>query len=209
MDLDEIKLYLPQYLSEDKLTELRKELRRFGSGNDSWKYFTDRLKSEPTLFQGDGTVAVVCSLPDTRIQDAPVLLLSNTCDMALENPRLNPSRIMYAPILNLEKYIERLYASGVDEERINNHITDIKNQQISQIFYLPTSVLGSEGNAVSGHDSIVFFDRTMSIALTPKNVEDMLSSRLFTLSNYGFYLLLLKLSYHFTRIQEKVDRSAI
>jgi hypothetical protein len=30
---------------------------------------------------------------------------------------------------------------------------------------------------------------------------------LFTLSNFGFYLYLLKLSIHFTRIQEKIDRS--
>lgn len=209
MDLEEIKLYLPQYLSEDKLTELKMELRKFGSDNDSGRYFTDRLKSEPNLFQGDGTIAPVCNLPDTEVREARVLLLSNTCDMALENTRLNPCRIMYAPILNLEKYIEMLHAKGVDEKRINSHVTDIKNQQISQIFYLPTSVLGNERNSIGGHDSIVLFDRTMSIALTQRNVESMIGSRVFTLSNYGFYVLLLKLSYHFTRIQEKVDRSII
>lgn len=202
MDTEDIKLYLPQYLSEDGMAALKKELKQFGSGHDSGAYFTTRLKDEPFLFQGDGVMAPICNLPDTRVQDAPVILLSNTCDMDISNARLNPCRIMYAPILNLEKYVEALQRSGVSEDRIKSHVADIKNQQISQILYLPTEPFFN-------HDSIVMFDRGMSIALTQENIDKMLKSRFFTLSNYGFYLFLLKISYHFTRIQEKVDRSIL
>ncbi len=130
------------------------------------------------------------------------MLLSNTCDMDINNKRLYPCRIMYAPILNLDKYIKSLKDKGISETRIISHVTDIKRQLISQIMYLPTK-------SIFDHDSIVMFDRGMSIALSPKNIAEMLSSRMFTLSNYGFYLFLLKISYHFTRIQENVDRSVV
>ncbi len=201
MDLgDDIKLYLPQYLSEDNLVDLKKQLKAFGEGHDSGEYFTTRLKNEPYLFQGDGVKSIMINMPDVAVQaDRPVLILSNTCDMDLNNARLNPCRIMYAPILNLDKYIAMLVANKVSEERIDNHIKDIKNQVISQILFLPTSVFG-------GADSIVLFDRAISVPLTQEYVDDMLGTRTFSLSNYGFYLLLLKLSYHFTRIQEKVNR---
>ena len=36
--------------------------------------------------------------------------------------------------------------------------------------------------------------------------EELNSKRLFSLSDYGFYMLLFKLSVHFSRIQEKVNR---
>lgn len=142
------------------------------------------------------------NIPNPEVkEDIPVILLSNTCDMDIENKRLNPCRIMYAPILNLDKYISTLEKNGVSLERINNHVTDIKNQTISQILYLPTAI-------IYGHDSIVMFDRTISMPISADNIKKMIGSRFFTLSNYGFYLLLLKLSYHFTRVQEKVDRTA-
>lgn len=202
MDLNDIELYLPRYLSEDNMTALKNELIQFGNDKDSGAYFTTRLKDQPYLYQGDGVIAPVCNLPDPKVQNAPVILLSNTCDMDINNKRLNPCRIMYAPILNLDKYIKALKNNGISEERIKNHVTDIKRQLISQILYLPTK-------AIFDHDSIVMFDRGMSIALSSKNITEMLASRMFTLSNYGFYLFLLKISYHFTRIQEKVDRAVV
>lgn len=203
MDLEkDLRLYLPQYLSEDNLVELRKQLKAFGEGHDTGEYFTSRLKEEPFLFQGDGVKSIMCNLPDPTLkEDVPVLLLSNTCDMDINNKRLNQCRIMYSPILNLDKYIAVLERKGLSTNQISNHLKEIKNQAISQILYLPTAILW-------GHDSIVMFDRTISIPLSKESIEKMIYTRSFSLSNYGFYLLLLKLSYHFTRIQEKVDRSA-
>ena len=202
MDLgDDIRLYLPQYLSEDKLETLKRQLKAFGEGHDTGEYFTEKLKQEACLFQGDGVSALMCNLPDTNLRHAPVMLLSNTCDMDMRNVRLNPCRLMYAPILNLEKYVAVLGKRGFSQARIDNHVADIKAQIVSQILYLPTAILW-------GHDSIVLFDRAISLPLTKENLDECIRTRSFSLSNYGFYLLLLKLSYHFTRIQEKVDRSA-
>lgn len=197
--LEDLNLYLPKYLSADNLVELKKQLRAWGEGHDPGEFFTTKLKKEPFLFQGDGTNALIGNFPDPKIQEGKVLLLSNTCDMDPANIRLNPSRIMYAPILNLDKYIESLTKKEISDEKIHNHIQDLKSQTISQIFYLPTYHLW-------GHDSIVLFDRAISIHLSSDHVRNMVDARHFTLSNFGFYLLVLKLSYHFSRIQEKVDR---
>ena len=197
---DDIKLYLPQYLSEDGMKALKRDLRHFSEGHDSGEYFTNRLKNEPYLLQGDLTKSLYCNLPDPRLGQVPVILLSNTCDMDLDNIRLNPCRIMFAPIINLNKYRLLLENNNVKPSIIDSHIADIKNQVVSQIFYLPTEILW-------GYDSIVMFDRIISLPLTKDNINQLIADRSATLSNYGFYLLLLKLSYHFTRIQEKVDRS--
>lgn len=202
MELEEnIKLYLPQYLSEDKLISLKKELKNLGNGYDSGKYFTTFLKSDPNLFQGDCVKAQVWNLPDIESREENVILLSNTCDMDISNPRLNQCRVMYAPIFNLEKYRQKLIEKKFEKNKIDNHIKDIKNQLVSQILYLPTK-------SILKYDSFVLFDRTISIPLTSEIVANCTKTRKFSLSNYGFYLFLLKLSYHFTRIQEHVDRDA-
>ncbi|WP_314663205.1 hypothetical protein [Prevotella aurantiaca] len=202
MELEEnIKRYLPQYLSEDKLTSLKKELKNFGNGYDSGKYFTNILNSAPNLFQGDCVKAQVWNLPDIKSSVEYVILLSNTCDMDISNLRLNQCRVMYAPIFNLEKYRQKLIEKKFEKNKIDNHIKDIKNQLVSQILYLPTKL-------ILGYDSFVLFDRTISIPLTSEIVANCTETRKVSLSNYGFYLFLLKLSYHFTRIQEHVDRDA-
>lgn len=202
MELEEnIKLYLPQYLSEDKLISLKKELKNFGNRRDSGKYFTTFLKSDSNLFQGDCVKAQVWNLPDIESREENVILLSNTCDMDISNQRLNQCRVMYAPIFNLEKYRQKLLEKKFEKNKIDNHIKDIKNQLVSQILYLPTK-------SILGYDSFVLFDRTISIPLTSEIVANCTKTRKVSLSNYGFYLFLLKLSYHFTRIQEHVDRDA-
>mgnify|MGYP006347031977 CR=1 FL=1 len=56
-------------------------------------------------------------------------------------------------------------------------------------------------------DGIIFFDRVISIPLSNQRTEEFVQNRIFTLSNFGFYLFLLKISYHFTRVKERIDRN--
>lgn len=55
--------------------------------------------------------------------------------------------------------------------------------------------------------ALSFFDRAISLPLTEDIVKNMCGNKLFTLSNFGLYLFLFKLSVHFTRIQERIDRT--
>ncbi len=57
-----------------------------------------------------------------------------------------------------------------------------------------------------GYEAVVFLDRINHCSNKSISRENISESRLFMLSNYGFYLFLVKLSIHFNRIQENVDR---
>jgi hypothetical protein len=150
------------------------------------------------------------NLPHSDARPLPAFVLSNTCDIDPSNERLYPTRIVYAPIFQLEKYRNALIEDHVKigrykQEKIDAHIEAIKKQFISHILFLP------KGYGLM-HDSIVFFDRLNNCPLDTLNSKNLDSKnktneRLFSLSDYGFYLFLVKLSIHFTRIREKVKRS--
>jgi hypothetical protein len=197
---EDIKLYLPQYLSDDEQKRLREELAKFPMDGTKETIYTNALKNADYLLQGDGIDSMpFISFPDLKIKEVPALLLSNTCDMSVDNKRMNLSRIMYAPILNFDKY-EKSLRKNFPKDKVDNHLKDIREQHVSQILFLPKG-----GNLA--YDGIVFFDRAISLPLSEDVVNGMCGRKLFTFSNFGFYLFLLKLSIHFTRIQEKIDRS--
>jgi hypothetical protein len=206
ISFEEIKKYLPQYLSVSSQEELFKELKQFPENLDQRIYTTRLEAQEDIIFQGDGIQNLLyINLPETDVGKVPGMILSNTCSIAPANNRLLPTRMVYAPIFNLEKYEQSLIKAFVVTEKksiqsINDHIADIKKQYVSHIFYLP------KGGKLE-NDSIVFFDRLNNCASASIKREALPDRRIFTLSDYGFYLFLFKLSVHFTRIREGVSRS--
>ncbi|MBK0370568.1 hypothetical protein [Flavobacterium agrisoli] len=203
MKLDDFKLYLPKFLSAESDKELFDSLRGFPNNIDS-RIYTNYLTNSDIIYQGDGIEEMLCvNLPDATIKPVPSMILSNTCDVDLTNVRNFPSQLVYAPIFNLEKYQNSLYKNSEKaKEQIDSHIQSVKDQKITQIFYLP-KVQGKMD------DSIVFFDKVCNFPnkLVPR--ENLKDRKLFTLSDYGAYLFLLKLSIHFTRIQDKVERKSL
>ena len=110
------------------------------------------------IFQGDG----YDSLPFVnlmKIEDGckyrSGIVLSNTCDMAPENRRLYSSSIIYAPIMDLKKYVENLQIKNIREDVIKNHVTDIRKQAITSMLFLPANS--------KMPDSIVFLNRITSV----------------------------------------------
>jgi hypothetical protein len=55
----------------------------------------------------------------------------------------------------------------------------------------------------------VFFDRLLHVSQKYVDRKTVQTRRLFSLSDYGFYLFVFKLSIHLSRIREGVDRGAI
>lgn len=201
MNLDEdIKKYLPQYLSDTELGLLKEELAKFTEYGTKDAIYTIALNGANYFLQGDGISKMpYLNFPNTDVHLLDAILLSNTCDMSTENKRLNDCRIMYAPIIKYDKYAAMLEKS-ISATRLVNHLEDIKAQKVSQILYLP------KGGKMD-YDGIVFFDRAISLPLTSDFVEKKCAEKLFTLSNFGLYLFLLKISVHFTRIQERINRA--
>ena len=203
MNIDDLKIFLPKFLSDESDRELFRGLKDFPYNIDERLYTTYLIDSK-TIYQGDGlNDLLVVNLPQSDIRLVPGIILSNTCDIDLRNQRNFPSQIVYAPIFNLEKYWKSLLKnSKKSKEQIDDHIESIKKQEITQIFYLPR--LASKLN-----DSIAFLDRVNNMPNNLIDRENIKTQRIFTLSDYGAYLFLLKLSIHFTRIQDKVERKGI
>jgi len=198
-DFDEIKKYLPKYLSREATEKLFQDLKDFPE-NIHNRLYGDILESEKDVFQGDGLNDMpVINLPDPQVKNGYVLVLSNTCDISPDNKRIFSPRIMYCPIVRLSNFIKVLKKRLVSEERINQFVKDVKKQEISSIFYLP------EGGQLD-EEYIALFDNTNSCHIKVISNDKMPEQRLFSLSNYGFYLFLFKLSIHFTRIREAVER---
>ena len=154
-------------------------------------------KSKPEVTKG------YCPVPSKEIKPAPTIILSNTCDIDLQNERNFPSQIVYAPIFNLDKYKHSLYNNSKKEKvQIDAHLTSIRKQEITQIFFLPKL----DGKL---EESIVFLDRVNNFPNKLVDRTTIPEQRIFTLSDYGAYMFLLKLSIHFTRIKDKVERKSL
>ena len=189
------------YLLDHKLFE---ELKSFPENIDH-RLYSRVLAREEIIYQGDGIDGMlVVNFPSMEIGRLCAMVISNTCDVYSENIRFFPSRIVYTPIFNLEKYKRRIIEENDarEEARIEDHIDSIKRQFVTQIFYLPKGA-GLED------DSIVFLDRLNNCASDSLSAAEIKKRKIFTLSDYGFYLFLVKLSIHFTRVREKVERTTL
>ncbi len=198
---EDIKLYLPKYLSADSYRELIEGLKSFPANMDS-RFYTNYLKDR-IIYQGDGITSLPTINFDTmERKDCLSIVLSNTCDIDAANKRLFNSQIVYAPIIELKKYKCILEQSGISAEKIERHIESARVQELTQILYLPQ--FGESFN-----ESIVFMDRIFNVDNRFLDRGNLNDSRVFSLSDYGAYVFLLKLSIHFTRIQDRVDRRSV
>lgn len=199
---EDIKKYLPKYLTEQKQKELFAELSSFEDAKD--KLYTSSLKIEEGLLQGDGLINIpFIILPEGTQKNTSIMILSNSCDADMENNRDLPSRITYAPIIKLSKVEHLLRTLGTGdklEERISSQLETIRKQRKTDILYLP------EGNNIT-EESVVFLDNICSCerdAFHEYSKEN--EQKLFSLSYFGHYLMLLKMSIHFTRFGEGACR---
>ena len=196
---EDLSAYLPKYLSEDNYQTLLGELRAFPNNIDKRLYSTPLEKN--ILFQGDGYDSfpfVDMAHWDKGCKYRHGIIMSNTCDMDMSNKRFYPSSIMYAPLISLDNYEMFLRNNNVSKDKIGRNLSDIRQQRISSIFYLPAIYKVPE--------SIVFLDRVYNIENSFIDRSTLADHRLFSLSDYGFYLFLFKLSVHFSRIRERVNR---
>ncbi|MCG8310650.1 MAG: hypothetical protein MI975_24890 [Cytophagales bacterium] len=202
MTLDDFKIYLPKYLSSESEKHLFDSLKDFPENIDQ-RLYTDYLKDDPVIYQGDGLNNLLAvNLPSLETKEVPGMIISNTCDIDPTNKRNFPSQIVYAPILSFKKYADTLNSAiTISDEQIKSHLDAIRKQYITQIFYLPPLKNKLE-------ESIVFLDRIFNIGNNYCNRNELNETRIFTLSDFGNYLFLFKLSLHFTRIQDKVERKS-
>lgn len=201
--LEDFKKFLPQFLFGESKEKLFEELKCFPNNIDQ-RIFSSFSESNNGIFQGDGLKQF--KLADYE-QDsfflAKVIVVSNTCDVSVKNKRYFEACISVAPIFNLKKYRVLLRENYPETkwDAIDNHIRDIKSQFVSQIFYLPSK------EPTVPDESFVRLDMIQSLPLSIIDLDKINDIRIFSISNYGFYLFLYKLSVHFCRVRESIDRN--
>lgn len=201
ISLEEIRKYLPTFLSQGSETAFLDEIKHFIRNFESRSFYTQALWDQPFIFQGDGLEGLlIINLPDTTAKSGKGMILSNSCDINPSNEHLFDASLSYAPIFSLPAYLDALRKRFPDE-RVAQHERDLRRQSMTQIFFLPRG-----GNLPN--DAIVFLDRIISVTNDKVDRTHLAKRRLFTLSDFGAWLLTLKLSIHFCRIRDKVDRIA-
>ena len=88
--------------------------------------------------------------------------------------------------------------NDIKQRQIDEKFAAIRAQKTSSLFFLP-----SGGPLADDH--IVRLDDAHSMPVAAHSAATD-REKLLTLSNTGFYMLVLKLSIHFCRLQEKVNR---
>jgi hypothetical protein len=198
MDVDffeQIKLFLPKYLSPSEKSQLYSELSKFPD-NTNFYLTDDSLKDD--LLQGDGWrgfVAIDFASGSRKFVSG--IVLSNSCDISPENHRDIPVKILFCPLIELAKYQDMLKSIGKNPDQILSITSSIKKQQVTSMFFLPE-------HAGVIKESIILLDDIHAQPLASFVASER--SSLFTLSQFGFYIFLLKLSIHFSRFQEGIKR---
>jgi hypothetical protein len=191
--LEEFRRFLPMYLSQDAKEDLFKELKQFPDNIDS-RLYTTVQPDEQAIFQGDGLPDVYISdLPRDRVKTAPVMVISNSCDTAPRKEGMHQGNLLYCPIMKLENYAK---AFTVSDDLLNT----IRKNKVSTMFYLPF-------HAKVGGEAVALMDRINNCPISDLDSTKLIENRLFTLSLYGFYLLLFKISIHLTRMREGLSRT--
>lgn len=199
-DADALQRHIPYYLSAEDQQVLVRELNAIAGGGDAsyvLNPYNDEFRDQ--MLQGDGWRGLQLFVFETaEKRSVRGLLLSNSCDVNPENPRDLPARLIFAPLIKLAALQAGLEAFGVNGDRLAQKIASIRAQKTSNVFFLPAGGPLQEDHVARLDDA-----HSMPVASHFASPD---REKLFTLSNTGFYMLVLKLSIHFCRLQEKVNR---
>jgi len=190
---EEWQRYLPHFLNEEDKRSLYSELRLFP---EKLNYFGSTFDDGP--LQGDGwRPFVLFELSSGAKREVAGIVISNSCDTVISNSPDGKQNILFAPLQRLEGWAQRLHKIGRSDKQIESALNAIRRQEKSDILYLPAT------NELP--ECFVRLDE-----IRPQALSTFLHGtrvRLFSLSQAGFYILVIKLAIHFTRIQERVRRS--
>lgn len=198
LDAEQLKSQIPFYLTaEPAQRELVKNLDALNRGATTGYYISAaREPDSEAMLQGDGWRGFqLFSFDAGNRRSVRGIVLSNSCDISKDHDRVIAPKIVFAPIVRLSAIEARLNERGLAVDAIQRRIAAIKSQSVTNIFFLPAGGPLDE-------DYVALLDDLHSMPVSA-HAE---SEKLFTLSMAGFYMFAFKLSVHFCRLHEKVDR---
>ncbi len=208
---DQWNILLPSYLSDESKGRLQKSLEQFHQSNRDEISYEDFYKNYgyEYFLQGDIVLEIRTAHwnKDERSFGKSYydgLILSNTCDISFDNNRnVNPKQCLFAPLLDLNSYLQDLLAAGYTAQKTEEFKKNVKAQLYSNLFYLP-KINDQDKERIALLDRMFWYPIDELQPLVATINEERIAS----LNQYGFYLLVFKLSYHFCRLPEQCDREA-
>lgn len=207
---DNFEKILPSYLVQSDKLRLKDALKQFTieergkeiNYNNFYKNY-DR----PYFLQSDLLKEIRLSIWDEQTATfikgyTDALIISNTCDINYENKHdVNAKQCLFAPLVDFNEYLLNLKNEGYSEEKLKSFSDGVKAQQRSNIFYLPV-------HFKEGKEYIVLLDNVFWFPTAELNsyIVDIEKNRITSLELFGYYLFILKLSYHLCRLPEQCDR---
>ena len=195
MNPDNLEKFIPYYLTKEVKEGLKKALLEWRE--KPIRFYADNENPEPN--QGDGIAAVDLYNPNTGASRAMhVVVITNSCDIAQGDTQSPYARVLVAPLIDFEKYLDTLLGLGWNQGKIESHKTSVINQEVTTLFHIPSIP------KLENKDYIISFNDLHSIPLSriresPKKIYD--------LHLHGFYLFIFKLSIHFCRFGEALQRT--
>ena len=199
-DDDVLNRHIPTYLTQQDRAELRANLQEISRGGSADFVLNRRLDEfADKMLQGDGWRGLeLYDRPRGCLRRVKGLILSNSCDLDPANRRTLPTRLTFAPLIRLSDFRLLLQSASLPEDRIESKVEAVRAQLVNDTFFLPAGGYLEE-------DSMVRFGDIHSMP-TSDVTDHPECERLFTLNDTGFYMLALKLSVHFCRLQEGISR---
>lgn len=174
---DDFSQLLPGYLTDETRKKLEVALKNFIKNGKITQDPFSSFKNDFFL-QGD----IVSDIPFPYFSDNKYtthvvprcIILSNTCDIDVNNPRDLPMDCLLAPLFDMQKIENILLSSGASEEKIKNLTEDIKKYRVTNLFYLPIDSKGSYAPDEKGY--VVSLDKTFSIPRKLISIERHIKS---------------------------------
>lgn len=207
---DSFDTILPSYLVREDKARLKDALKQFspdrnGNGID----YNNFYKNYGHLYfmQSDLIKEIRMSVWNDDISNyekgySDAIIISNTCDISNDNKHeLNKKQCLFAPVIDFNEYISDLTNSGYPKEKLQQFISSVKTQLITNLFYLP--FFHKENK-----EYVVLLDNVFWFPTEELNsyIENIKENRITSLGQFGYYLFILKLSYHICRLPEQCDR---
>jgi len=192
---EQIRVFLPKYLTPSETRELFGALSCYPDIGD---HYLPPGAVDEELLQGDGWKGLILIKFDTlERRSVSGVVVSNSCDIDVRNPRATTRSVLFSPLISIARYTALLRGSGLDNQQVGNVLNSIRRQKVTYIFYLPPGPYGPK-------ESIILLDDMHSQPLA--TFVGGTRSRLFRLNQTAWYILLIKLSIHFSRANEIVKR---
>jgi hypothetical protein len=207
---DKFELILPTYLVDPDKSRLRDALKQFipeGRGSEINYANFYRNYQHAYFMQSDLIKEIRIAKWDDESASykkgyTDAIIISNTCDISFENKQeLNVKQCLFAPLIDFNLYLEDLKQAGYNQEKVRVFASNVKAQLRTNIFYLPLH-FKEEKEYIVLLDNVFWFP-TSELNSYINNIEE---NRITSLTHFGFYLFILKLSYHLCRLPEQCDR---